>query len=194
MSLKASVVALSLFLGLAAPASASEWLVVPEQSTLTANGKYFFDFGGGSTAYDAAVTFGSWMAEISLDPNDLAQTRIHIEVDLASATLTSKELTAELQGPNWLNVAQNRKAVFDSAFVTFKGDNAYEAVGKLTLNGVTKDLTVPFEATFPPGEATATGTVTILRTDFGIGSGTDAATVASEVSVTFVIKATALTN
>jgi polyisoprenoid-binding protein YceI len=153
-----------------------------------------FDFGSGTPNTKTDVTFPTWTAEISFDPTDLAQSRIHIEVDLAGAKGASEDVTKELVGPGWLNAQQNRTAVFDSAFVSFKGDNAYEAVGKLTLNGVTKDLIVPFQATFPPGEAFATGSVTILRNEFGIGAGSDATEVAYEVTVTFVIKATALTN
>src|SRR5262245_20210299 len=121
-----------------APTLASEWKILPEASTLSATGEYYFDFGGGPTSQRASVTFPDWAADISLDPNDLAQSRIHIEVNLLNAKAATEDLTKELIGPGWLNAQQNRKAVFVSAFVTFKGDNAYEAVGKLTLNGVTK--------------------------------------------------------
>ena len=179
---------------LAGEAGATEWKVLPESSTLTVTGEYFFDFGAGAQAQQTTVTFPYWEADISFDPNNLAESRIHIVIDLTFAKGASQNVTEEILGAEWFNVAKNRQAVFDSGFITFKGDNSYEAMGKLTLNGVTKDVVLPFEAVVGSSEASAKGSTVVMRNDFGIGATTDANSVAYAVTVSFDLKATALTN
>ncbi len=179
---------------LASGAQATEWKILPESSTLTLTGEYFFDFGAGAQAQKTTVSLPAYEADISFDPKNLAESRIHIVIDLMNAKGASQNVTDELQGAEWFNVAKSREAVFESGYITFKGDNAYEAMGKLTMNGVTKDVVLPFEAVVGPDEATAKGSAVVMRSDFGIGTTTDAKTVAYEVTVSFDIKATALTN
>ncbi len=50
-----------------------------------------------------------------------------------------------------------------------KGGDAYDAVGTLTIRGVTRDVTLPFRLSTTGDEARATGHLDLVRNDFGVG-------------------------
>ena len=54
-----------------------------------------------------------------------------------------------------------------------KAGEGYEAVGEMTLKGVTRPLTLPFTLQIDGDTAEAEASFTIDRTRFGVGSGWD---------------------
>ncbi len=62
-----------------------------------------------------------------------------------------------------------------------------EVAGRLSVKGVTRDVTVPVALAQAGGVTTASGTFTIRRLDFKIGEGewTDTSMVADDVQVKF---------
>jgi polyisoprenoid-binding protein YceI len=74
---------------------------------------------------------------------------------------------------------------------TFKanGSGAYEAVGTLTIRGITQPIALPFTLAITGNQAKADGTVQLIRTKFGVGQGawSTAQYVALQVSVAFDI-------
>ena len=73
----------------------------------------------------------------------------------------------------------------------------YEAVGKLTIRGVTRDMRVPFTFRTATENGAATGYMSgktsVRRLDYGVGQGDWKATdqVADEVDVSFALRLTA---
>ncbi len=76
------------------------------------------------------------------------------------------------------------------------GGGRYEAAGKLTIRGVTKDVKVPltFQSRVEQGKTVAfmTGRVPVKRLEYGVGQGEWKSTewVKDDVSVTFSIRLT----
>jgi polyisoprenoid-binding protein YceI len=84
-------------------------------------------------------------------------------------------------------VAKFPQSHFTSTQIT-KTANGYDAVGKLTIRGVTKDVHVPF--TFAPANGSLIGKVSLKRLDYGVGQGDWKATdqVGNDVTVSYALK------
>jgi polyisoprenoid-binding protein YceI len=131
--------------------------------------------------------FRKFDGDIVFHPNDLAASKARIEVELASIDLGAPESEAEVRGKDWFQVASFPKGVFQSSQIRAKGPDHYEALGKFTLKGITRDLTVPITVHHAGSQTTAEGGFVIRRTDFNIGQGewADPDAVAIDVAVKF---------
>ena len=135
-------------------------------------------------------------AQISFDPNKLDQATARIEVDLASTNAGSDEASAEVKKKSWFNLAAYPTATFVSTAVKQLAAQRYEAQGRLTIKGITKNVTVPFTVRFNGGDTIYEGGFTLLRLAFKIGEGawSDSDTVGDEVTVRFRIVQTPTAN
>lgn len=131
--------------------------------------------------------FGRVNAQIAFDPATPQAGRAQIEIDLGAADAGGPEANEELKSKNWFNLAQFPKASFVSTGVKPLGAERYEAIGKLTIKGRSKDVVVPF--TFKPEGAQGVfeGSFPLKRLEYGVGGGPwgDTDTVADEVQVKF---------
>lgn len=85
--------------------------------------------------------FKRFSAEVSLDEQDIASSRVRFEVEIASID-TALELRDEhLRGPDWFHAAEHPKASFVSRAVRGEGEARYRIEGELTLRGVTLPAT-----------------------------------------------------
>ncbi|HWQ39449.1 MAG TPA: YceI family protein [Burkholderiales bacterium] len=133
--------------------------------------------------------FRKFTAQIRFDPKNLAASQAQIEVDLGSVDTGSEEADSEVKKKGWFNLAAFPTAKFVSTGVRQLGPDRFEAQGKLTIKGITRDITAPFTVK-KSGTATAyEGGFTLLRLQFKIGEGvwSDTDTVADEVQVRFRI-------
>ena len=131
--------------------------------------------------------FKTFDAQISFDLAKPATAKINFSVDMASATLGSKETDAELVKPDWFNTAKFAKAGFQSGAVKSTGVGKYEVIGKLSIKGLTQDITVPVSLSQTGGLTTAVGAFALKRLPFKIGDNewSDTSMVADEVQVKF---------
>jgi polyisoprenoid-binding protein YceI len=131
--------------------------------------------------------FKAFDAQISFDPVKLAAAKISFSVDMASATLGSKETDAELVKPDWFNTAKFAKASFQSTAVKSTGAGKYEVSGKLSIKGLTQDISVPLSLSQTGGLTTAVGAFALKRLPFKIGDNewSDTSMVADDVQVKF---------
>lgn len=144
-------------------ADAINWKVDPRKSKLGFSGTQTeTKFQGSFTRYNAAIEF---------DPDHLETSHIAVSVDLASATTNDKQRDTALPGKDWFDVAQFPTAKFETSAIHRKGADAYEAVGTLTLRGVSKPLTLPFTLEMNETSAHAKGHADLIRSAFGIGQG-----------------------
>lgn len=136
--------------------------------------------------------FKSWTAAIAFDENDLAASRIKVEVQLASVDSGDADRDGTLKGAEFFNVAATPVAVFESAQIVKQG-TGYLAEGTLTLGGVKKGVRLPFSVVIANGKADAQGKLMISRTAFGIGKGPWAKTgeIGDHVNIVVHVKATA---
>jgi polyisoprenoid-binding protein YceI len=122
-------------------------------------------------------TGGGISGTIVFDPAKPATTTGKIELATASLTVGSPMQKEHLHGPNWLDVTNHPTITFEAvklANVKTEGDKTTADVsGKLTVKGVTKDVTVPVTFTYLPGKLgsrvqNAKGDLLVVRSHFEI--------------------------
>jgi polyisoprenoid-binding protein YceI len=153
--------------------------VVPEKSQVTFTSKQMGVPVDGS--------FKKFTAALNFDPAKPEAGKAQIEIDLASVDAGSKDANDEVVGKGWFNVREFPKAKFVADSVKALGNNRFEARGKLSIKGKTKDVVVPFGYKPDGANAVLEGSIPLVRTQFGIGEGqwADTSVVADEVPVKF---------
>lgn len=130
--------------------------------------------------------FARFTADVALDTAALDKSRAVIEVETASLTTGEVMTDTEAKKPVWLDTLGFPKARFESTQVKALGGNRYEAAGNFILKGKARPMTVPFTlSTNADGTRTVSASITLKRSDFGIGGGewNDPELVADEVPV-----------
>ena len=148
---------------MAAPASAATWIVDRDASHLT--------FSGTQTGARFEGRFGSWDATIEFDPASPEKGKIVAVIDVASARTGDAQRDTAIPQAEWFDAGAFPQARFETASIRAKGGNSYEAVGTLTLRGISRDVVLPFTLDIQDGVAKAQGKLDLIRTDFGIGQG-----------------------
>ena len=116
---------------------------------------------------------------ISYDPANPAATTGTITLDAASLTVGNPVMTGHLRGDKWLDAAQHPSITFEAVRVagvrTQGAQVTAEVTGRLTLKGVTKEVTVPVSFTHLPdklgarlGDAKLQGDLLVVRANFEI--------------------------
>ena len=142
-------------------ASGPAYTAVAAQSTLT----YAFTQAGA----DNQGRFKSF--SVSFDP---AAGRLDVVIDMRSFDTGDQQRNETLAGKDFFDIAQYQQSRFTASRVE-KTATGYEAIGSLTLRGVTRNVTIPFTwrtATVRGRSAGyLTGQMTLKRLDFGVGQG-----------------------
>lgn len=148
---------------------------------------------GWATQWSGTPVIGSfkrWTAQIRFDPDDLATSRIAVEVDLASSGSGDASRDESIQGPQFFNTAMHPKARFTSSRIS-KSGKGYAADGTLSLNGVTRPARLNFTVRIDGDRAVASGSAALSRLAFNVGTDEWKATddVPDAVSVSFTVQA-----
>lgn len=147
--------------------AATVWQVVPEKSRIA--------FSGTHAGRAFTGTFQSWQADIAFDPNDLANSKALVTVDLASAVTGDATYDKTLPTADWFNISAVAQSTFvTTGITTADGGKTFTAEGNLSIRGVEVPVTLAFSFTESGNEAQLEGTATLKRLDFGIGKGSDA--------------------
>jgi polyisoprenoid-binding protein YceI len=168
----------------ACAADIPNWTVDPARSRL--------GFSGTQTGEPFRGSFARFKAAIAFDPTHPEAAHIKVTVDLSSATTGDTQRDTALPGDDWFDIAHFPQATFSSDTIRKKSDGSYEAVGTLTLRGISHPLTLPFTLEISGASAHAKGHAMLVRTAFGIGQGQWATAdyVALEVGVDIDLVAT----
>ncbi len=180
-----------LLLWVSTPAVASPWIVDKDASKI----EYTYNWSGAEAGGD----FGSFDAEIDFAKDDLANSKVRVVIDMSSVSAAYSQVPAELVKPDWFDVDQFPKAIFESTSFQESDDGSYVASGTLTLKGITQPsvLRFQFESYGPvPGrpnslQAVMTGATTISRTSHNVGQGSWSATDTLADDVTVMVNITA---
>lgn len=131
--------------------------------------------------------FGKFGARIAFDPAKPEQGHAQVDVDLASIDAGGGEANDEARGKAWFNTREFPVARFVASGFRAMGNGRYEAPGKMTLKGVTRDVVAPFSAKVDGNVAVIEGGIPIRRLQYGIGDGAwaDTSVIADEVQVRF---------
>ena len=114
--------------------------------------------------------FKQFATQLVYDEKNLAASSLKVTVQTGSFDTQDKDRNDTLAGPELLDPKKFPTAQFVANTFT-KGPRGIEAVGKLTLHGVTKDLRLPLTVSTTASGAEISGATTIKRLDYGIGQG-----------------------
>jgi polyisoprenoid-binding protein YceI len=117
--------------------------------------------------------FKSYSGQVCLAENPGSQNRIRVSVQTGAVDSRLPELDDALRGPEFFDVRHWPQATFESEAVSAVGKGRYEVTGKLTIRDITRSVTVPFTWT-PQGDGSTAkleARTTIMRLDYGVGTG-----------------------
>jgi polyisoprenoid-binding protein YceI len=166
---------------LAAPAT---YRLDPAKSTLS--------FGFTQAGARNKGRFDKFDVNFVVDAAQSQATRLDVAVQIGSLDTADKDRDTTLRSADLFNAAKFPQAHFSATAFTHTDATHYEAVGKLTIRDVTRDLRVPF--TFAPEAGSSagnmTGQVVIKRLEFGVGQGEWKSTewVGDEVAIAFTLR------
>ncbi|HWL64446.1 MAG TPA: YceI family protein [Actinomycetota bacterium] len=118
--------------------------------------------------------FTNFDGTIDLDPANPTSARGRVAIDLASIETGNADRDAHLRSPDFFDVDNHPKMVFDVKSLAPAGDDHYKVVGDLTIKGTTNqielDLEYTGEGTDPYGNRKVGGSLsgTINRSDWGL--------------------------
>lgn len=148
--------------------------------------------------------------QVEFDPAKPAALKGTIRVESASMHVPNPTMKEHMHAKDWMDVANHANLVFEVESLTdvkqsgevFEG----KVLGKLTLKGVTKPVTVPVRLTYLKGKlgARTNGRVqgdllvvrsqfTVKRSDYGINPGAPTDKVSDEVELTLSLAGSAPT-
>jgi len=139
---------------------------------------------------------------VTFDPENPAATKGRIVVAAKSLHVGNPTMKEHLHGENWMQVEKFPEMVFElGALKNVKTEGnvtTADAAGKLTVKGVTKDVTVPVKLTYLKDKLKARSgkdgdllvvrsNYSIKRSDFGISAGKNEEKVADEIELSLSI-------
>ena len=161
--IRAAILLFSLAIASVAQAAPPTWRVDPAASRI------------GFVTYwqNAPVNgvFKSWKADIQFDPDDLAASRVVVEIETGSADTAYADRDTEIKKSDWFGIKLFPTATFLSQTFRSIGADAYEADGVLTIKGVEQKLTLSFTLKIDGDKATMKSEVPVSRLAFNVGDG-----------------------
>lgn len=130
--------------------------------------------------------FTKFSATVFFDAKKPDATKASFTVDLNSVDLGAADYNAETKKPIWLDAVKFPSASFVADKVTAVGANKFEAVGKLSIKGISQPIKAQF--TFTDGaNPLVEGNFVMKRLAWKIGDGEwkDTSIVADDVMVKF---------
>ena len=133
----------------------------------------------GFVARHAMVTkvrgsFNEFEGTATVDGDNPANSSVRVTIDATSIDTRNAQRDEHLRSNDFLAMEQYPEITFVSTGVERTGDTEFDLTGDLTIKGVTRSVTIPFDfegaATDPFGNLRAgfEGSVTINRKDYGI--------------------------
>ncbi len=184
--MKTFLPALAIAAAIAAPAYAAP---APAWTVDKAASKATFASSFDGTAFTGS--FRTWDAAIRFDPANLAGSSVTATFNTASAATGDPSRDKALPGADWFSSQAFPTATFKSTSFKALGGGKYQAIGNLTIRGVTKPLTLPFTLVTTGDTAKMTSSIGINRLAFGVGQGEWKTTAVVPGTVTVNINLTA---
>jgi polyisoprenoid-binding protein YceI len=153
----------------ATPAAATATGSAARFSQLPGTGSLTFSFM--QAGAENRGSFGQFATEFTYDPKHPATGSLKVTVQAGSLDTQDKDRNDLLAGADLFDVPKYPTAQYTASSFVKRADGKLEAVGKLTLRGVTKDLRVPLNLRVAGNGYELSGEVTIKRLDFGVGQG-----------------------
>jgi polyisoprenoid-binding protein YceI len=164
----------------AAATTAPRWVQAPG-SSLT----FTFDQAGAASN----GSFRQFSTELVHDEKSPTTGSLDVKVQIASIDTQDQERNDMLVGADLFDARKFPTAQYTARSFARSTAGDLEAVGKLTLRGVTKDLRLPLRIVPTAAGLELSGTTSIKRLDYGVGQGDWQSTegVADEVKIQYKV-------
>jgi polyisoprenoid-binding protein YceI len=116
--------------------------------------------------------FKTFNATITFDETNLSTAKFLITIDVASINTGNAMQNRHATGAEWFDAAKYPQIKFTSGTVE-KSAAGYVVKGKMEVKGKTKDVAIPFTFSKSGAAGEFTSTLTIKRSDYGIGAGSN---------------------
>lgn len=116
-------------------------------------------------------SFGRWDARIRFDPRALNASSVVATVDLGSARTGDETGDQMLRSPDLFFTAKFPRAIFSAKQFRALGAGRFEAIGTLSIRGVSRPARLPFQLAIAGPNARMKGELVVNRKAFGIGQG-----------------------
>ncbi len=135
--------------------------------------------------------FGKFSGKVTIDPATKALTGVTADIDTTSLFTGIEKLTDHLKSADFFEVREHPTAKFESTKIT-AANTGHTITGKLTLHGVTKEISFPATVTITDDGVQLKSEFAINRSEFGMTYG--AGKVDDKVSMTVVVGEKTKTN
>jgi polyisoprenoid-binding protein YceI len=138
---------------------ARSYIFGPENSTIS--------FVGSKVTGHHDGGFKKFSGELKTQGNKLANTGNKVEIDTTSIWTDTDRLTGHLKTKDFFDVAQFPTSTFETVSISDNGTNS-TVTGKLTLHGITKEISFPATIKVGPDSVDVDAQFAINRLDFDI--------------------------
>ncbi len=164
---------------------ATQWKLDKSHTSVNFSINHFF----------SAVTgkFSNFEGQIYFDPNNTSTSKADFTIAVKSVNTDDSKRDKHLQSGDFFNASDYPNITFKSSKIEKKNEKDYLVYGQLTIRDKTKDIVLPLKITGEMEHPMMKGTIIlglasklkINRTDFGVGTGSWAATmvVGDEVTI-----------
>lgn len=137
--------------------------------------------------------FSNVKGSITLNDKDITKSTVAATIDTTTVSTGNEARDKHLKSPDFFDVEKNPVMTFKSVSLG-KSGGKLQLVGDLTINGVTKSVTLNLDGPVPPqtmqgktiSAFSASGT--ILRSDFNFGTKFPAAMIGNEIKFTIDVE------
>jgi polyisoprenoid-binding protein YceI len=134
-------------------------------------------------------SFKQFSTELAYDEKSPAAGSLNVKVQIASIDTQDQERNDMLVSADLFDASKFPIAQYTSSGFSRTAAGGLEAVGKLTLRGVTRDLRLPLKIVPTAAGLELSGATSIKRLDYGVGQGDWKSTegVADEVEIQYKV-------
>ena len=161
----------------------------PPVWTIVGGKKLAFSLSNGGA--EVGGSFADWSGSIKMDPDHPESADVGMTIKLASASVGDPTQNAMLQGAEFFATSANPVATWRSTKVTQTGSGHYRASGTLTIKGRSRPQAIAFTLAGKGAKRHVTGSASIDRTAFGVGTGEASESLSKQVSLSFAFDAAA---
>lgn len=144
-------------------------------------------FKATSRVVNADGRFHRFSGDVSVDPSDPTSARISIIVEAASIDTANTKRDNHLRSQDFFWVERHPTIVFESVRAAREAGGV-ALIGRLTVRGVTREITVPVRVEVTPDRFVARGEFSLKRTDYEINYQSVLNPVGDVVDVSFVFR------
>jgi polyisoprenoid-binding protein YceI len=145
-------------------------------------------FRATSRLMNAEGRFARFSGDVVVDPAALGEARVALAIDAASIDTGIDMRDNHLRSSDFLDVERFPTVAFQSVRVEAAGRRA-TVIGRLTLHGVTREITVPVDVQISSTALVASGEFIVNRGEYGINYNSFLNPIGNEVRVAFTFRA-----